>query len=395
MGRCDLQAPVRWWPVGCSAVATQTGARPPPPSKHPAPHCHTLQPCITKRVLLRGCFQTVPLSLYGYSLEAAAAAAPPPVQRVITPAGALQWLRQQRERGAGYSGAPEAGAGAWGQAALQPAAEAALAQLAAYWERVGTSERLMALHPLPAAVFKAAAAVADAICAQLAAGSFGHEPLLAAPAQAKENAAAQQQQAQQQQAQAQPPQVQAQEPQQAVEQAEQQEQRGGDEPPGTSDAADGSGDAEMPDAGELQQQAEEQPAQAQAQQVQQAAAPRLLCGEALLEAAADMVLGWCGMLGAGATARTASAVRCSAAGLAAAVLLCSCAAGVRLVVARWGAVLLDDVLTMPGVRRTVLPAGVEAHGWMPLCAHLTSPRSATPPCRPRPRSFAMPRPAAC
>lgn len=79
--------------------------------------------------------------------------------------------------------------------------------------------------------------------------------------------------------------------------------------------------------------------------------PSPLCGEALLHAATDMVLAWCGMLGKGTLGRTAAAVRCSGVGLAAAVLLCSCARGAALLLARGGAILLDDIVTMPSVGR--------------------------------------------
>lgn len=82
--------------------------------------------------------------------------------------------------------------------------------------------------------------------------------------------------------------------------------------------------------------------------------PSALRGEELLHAAADLVLAWCGMLGKGTLGRTAAAVRCSGAGLAAAVLLCSCARGAALLLARGGAILLDDVLTMPSVGRAWL-----------------------------------------
>lgn len=64
-------------------------------------------------------------------------------------------------------------------------------------------------------------------------------------------------------------------------------------------------------------------------------------------AAVDMAVGWCALLGAGASGRTAHALECGAAGLAAAVLLCSTPASAALFLSRHGAVLLADVLTMP------------------------------------------------
>lgn len=284
------------------------------PTTHPPPNQFTQpldqQPCVTRRVLLRGRYQTVPLSLYGFTLEEAAAAAPPPSLRHITLADALQWLRQQQQQEQGqqrqdaaWALAPEAVATL--ALPLQPAVEAVLAPLVAYWQLVGTSERLMALHPPPLPVFKAAAAVADAVCAQLVAGSFGREPLLAA-----EEAVA------------------------AAQHAEQPRQ-----PDKAEAGGSGGGDAVMLDA--------EQAPPATPQQQQQQEEQQLLSGTELVEAAADMVFGWCAMLGAGAKGCTASAVRCGAASLAAAVLLCSCGEGARLMAARWGAVLLDDILTMP------------------------------------------------
>jgi hypothetical protein len=101
-----------------------------------------------------------------------------------------------------------------------------------------------------------------------------------------------------------------------------------------------------------EQPQQEKPQQEEEKQQQQQQLPPpvvMLQGEELLDAAADMVLGWVGLLGAGAAGRTSAAVRCSMGGLAAAVLLCSSGAGARLMVARGSIVLLDDVLTMPGV----------------------------------------------
>jgi len=316
---------------------------------------------VTKRVLLRGRYQTVPLTLLGFDLETAAAAAPPPQQRRISLAGALQWLRQQEQQQ--QAGPAEQDGEAGGSTAascmpavpLQPAVEAALAQLVAYWQLVGASERLMALHPPPRHVIRAAAAVADAVCAQLADGSFGREPVPAGGQQAEQQQA--------EQAAAQQP-----KPKSAEQQAEQQDGRqgaaegqqaqGGQE----ADVKAEPGDVAMPDTQQPPSSpATEQPAcdAQQATRSQQRSQPQqqaLLHGEALLCTAADMVLGWCGLLGAGGAWRTASAMRCSTAGLAAAVLLCSCSEGARMLVARWGAVLLDDVLTklIPPYRLTTV-----------------------------------------
>ncbi|PRW45038.1 G-patch domain-containing [Chlorella sorokiniana] len=304
-----------------------------------------LQPCVTKRVLLRGRYQTVPLTLLGFDLEAAAAAAPPPQQRRISLAGALQWLQQQQQdaavQGDEVAGGAAATASCMPAVPLQPAVEAALAQLVAYWQLVDTSERLMALHPAPRHALKAAAAVADAVCAQLANGSFGQQQVPAPEQQQAEQGAEQQPSAEQP----------AKQQDKRQDGAEGQPERGGqaagvkEEEPG--DVA--MPDAEQPPSSPAAQQQASHPHQqgAPAQQGSQAQQQALLRGEALLSAAADMVLGWCGLLGAGGAGRTASAMRCSAAGLAAAVLLCSCSEGARMLVARWGAVLLDDVLTMP------------------------------------------------
>lgn len=304
---------------------------------------------MTKRVLLRGRYQTVPLTLLGFDLEAAAAAAPPPPHRRISLAGALQWLRQQeQQQNAQAEGAADGAAAGTAcsrlpTSPLQPAVEAALAQLVAYWQLVGTSERLMALHPPPRQALAAAAAVADAVCGQLVDGSFGRQPVPTAEQQ-------------QQQAQQQPRQRDSQQQGAAKKApAKSEDQEAEVKAEEASDVA--MGDAEQPasDAPGAQQQ-DSQPQQGsqappdQAQPQQALPQQALLRGEALLSAAADMVLGWCGMLGAGGAGRTASAMRCSAAGLAAAVLLCSCSEGARMLLARWGAVLLDDVLTMPLVR---------------------------------------------
>lgn len=326
----------------CSLAAEHPA---PPPALPSSPS----QPCVTKRVLLRGRYQTVPLTLLGFDLEAAAVAAPPPQQRRISLAGALQWLRQQEQQQAGATPQGEetasgatVGASCMPATPLQPAVEAALAQLVAYWQLVGASERLMALHPPPQHVLKSAAAVADAVCGQLVDGSFEWEPVRAPKAERPQPKSAQQ--------------------------AKQQEgaQQAGAEGQTQHEAevkAEEPGDAAMPDAEQLpgspaaqqqaagaQQQAAQQEQEAQELPASQPTQQALLHGKALLCAATDMVLGWCGLLGAGGAGRTASAMRCSAAGLAAAVLLCSCSEGARLLMARWGAVLLDDVLTMPLVR---------------------------------------------
>lgn len=63
--------------------------------------------------------------------------------------------------------------------------------------------------------------------------------------------------------------------------------------------------------------------------------------------ATDMAAGWCSLLGYGAVGRTAHAVECGAAGLAAAVLLCSTPATAAQFLGRHGALLLADILTMP------------------------------------------------
>lgn len=308
-------------------------------------------------MLLRGQYQTVPLSLYGFSLEEGAAAAPPLRQRRLTLAGALQWLRDQQAavepEGSALQGpavgaaAGAAGAAAsweaacWQDAPLQPAAEAALAGLVGYWDQVGTSERLMALHPPPPALLKAAVAAADAVCDQLVGGTFGRQPLqVAEPQAAPEPAPDQQQrgaQAQQEPKQptpqkvAQPPERPPEQQQQHQEQTEQQQQQ------------------QQPE--QEQQQQEQQAGQQQQPQHQGAALPppSSLRGTLLLDAAVDLALGWSGMLGGGTKGRTTAAVRCSAAGLAAAVLVCSSSEGARVMMARWGLVLLDDVATMPGV----------------------------------------------
>lgn len=249
-----------------------------------------LQPCVTTRILLRGEYQTVPLSLYGKSMEAAG---PPPVapQRLTLPS-ALQWLQQQEEQAKEQQQQqqPHANAVAWQDAPLQPPVAALLSRLITHWDVVGTSERLMALSPPPTSLFKDVAACADAICAQLVNGSFGDKPPALDPQPA------------------------------------------------------------------LQQQAMSEPARAEhavtadRQQAEAAVGDGVANAEHLLDAASDMVLGWCCMLGAGAAGRTKAAVRCSTAGLAAAVLLCSCGAGARRMASRWGVVPLDDVLTMPRVR---------------------------------------------
>ncbi|KAL4436605.1 hypothetical protein ABPG75_003744 [Micractinium tetrahymenae] len=318
-----------------------------------------LQPVITSRVLLRGCYQTVPLSLYGYSLAEAAAAAPPLRQRRLTLAGALQWLRQQQQQqqpeggqqeGPAAPGPAAGGDGAcWQDAPLQPAAKAALAGLVGYWEAVGTSERLMALRPPPCAVFKAAAAVAHAVCGQLVAGTFGLEPVPAPPPagqQAKEQHTEEPVASQQA----------AQQPEQQQEQPDQQPKQGAEEEQQMETAEQQNPAAQEqqqgPDAMQVEQpgpepQAAPVPAPPALPPLPPSPPPSALHGEALLHAAADMVLGWCGMLGKGTLGRTAAAVRCSTAGLAAAVLLCSCGQGAALLLARGGTIMLDDVITMP------------------------------------------------
>lgn len=333
----------------CGFVLPGTEQPAPPPALPSSPS----QPCVTKRVLLRGRYQTVPLTLQGFNLEAAAAAAPPPQQRRISLAGALQWLRQQEQRQASAAAQSEEAAGGATTGAscmpatpLQPAVEAALAHLVAYWQLVGASERLMALHPPPQHVLKSAAAVADAVCGQLVDGSFGWEPV-PAPRQVEQ--------------QTQPKSVQRQAKQQegaqqagAEGQPQQEAEVKAEEPGDGADAEQlpGSPAAQQQAVGAQQQAAQEQQ-EGQELPASQPTKQALLHGEALLCAAADMVLGWCGLLGAGGAGRTASAMCCSAAGLAAAVLLCSCSEGAHMVTARWGAVLLDDVLTMPLVRAEV------------------------------------------
>ena len=270
-----------------------------------------LQPCATTRVLLRGWYQTVPLSLYGYPLETAMSASPPLPQRRLTLAAALQWLQRQQQRELVVA---QANAACWRHAPLQPAVAAVLSQLVAYWEVVGTSERLMALTPPPTTLFETAATVADSVCAQLVAGKFGLEPVPLAAAPESQQQPPQQQQAK--------------------------------EPDGGHAAM---ADAAESDAAGKDVEGQLQPAVAAAASSTTVAAASQH-SDNLLDAAADLVLGWCGMLGAGAAGRTSAAVRCSMVGLAAAVLLCSCGTGARRMVARWGVVLLDDVMTMPAVR---------------------------------------------
>ena len=250
----------------------------------------------------------MPLALYGYPLPPP----PPPLDLAhgltsalhpprLTLAAALQVLRQQQREA--LHAAPGAAAQP-DRTPLQPLVRAALAELLRYWQLVGTSERLIALNPPPAAAFKAAASVADAVCSQLVDGSFGKAPPL-------------------------PPQQQRRRP---------------------SEMADVPADA-------VAMESQQQP-----QETQQEEAQQQLSLEALLAMSTDMVLGWCGMLAGGgggsgggsASARSVggSVVQCSMAGLAAAVLLCSSCAGARLVVARWGVVVLGDVLSLApsGVR---------------------------------------------
>ncbi len=70
--------------------------------------------------------------------------------------------------------------------------------------------------------------------------------------------------------------------------------------------------------------------------------------------AADMVVGWCALLGSGATGRTAHALECGSAGLAAAVLLCSTPGSAAQFLARHGVLLLADVLTWPRAPATFM-----------------------------------------
>lgn len=309
-----------------------------------------LQTVVTSRVLLRGWYQTVPLSLYGYSLAEAAAAAPPLRQRRLTLVGALHWLREEQhlqQAGQQAEGGQQhvrpsvacSDATCWQDAPLQPAVEAALAGLLGYWDAVGTSERLMALRPPPCAVLKAAATVADAVCSQLVAGTFGTEPVPAPPTdgQPADQLAVKEEEAAERD---------------AKQQHQQQQQQPRDEQPCEVAAQ------QQPASGQQQQGPQPMQVEKPGPELQAGPAPTAppldpppppspLCGEALLHAATDMVLAWCGMLGKGTLGRTAAAVRCSGVGLAAAVLLCSCARGAALLLARGGAILLDDIVTMP------------------------------------------------
>jgi hypothetical protein len=245
--------------------------------------------------------------LYGAVVE------PPkdiPSQHALQLTDALQWLRQQSARHAQQKG------NVWQDILLQPAVAGLLVQLAAYWDSVSTSERLMALHPPPMQLFQSVSSVADSICAQLASdclkcGEGVHEG---------------------EQRNDQPAHATPQEPHQ------------------------------LQPSPQFEHSIEPVPLKGAQSKSDAAGAAALAAGvhdpstlEDLLDASADLVVGWCGMLGAGAAGRTTSAVHCSIAGLAASVLLCSCSAGARRLVERWGVVLLDDVLTMPRVRPPALP----------------------------------------
>ena len=237
---------------------------------------HPLQPFTTDRLVLRGCYQTVPIAIYGYGLEAAAAAAPPlPPPTRLTLAEALQRLPVA---------VPQPPVAPAVSPRLQQEAQQALAQLLGYWQAVGTSERLMLLHPPPLAAFQAAAAVADRICAELV------------------GPGRQQQQQQQQQ----------------------------DNGSSGSDGATAAPTRAAP-----------------------GGAPLLVDW---VHTATDMAMCWCGLMAMGAAGRTRAAVHCGAAGLAAAVLLCSSLAGALQFLTRGGVVLLADVLTMPRA-----PAGFTRH----------------------------------
>lgn len=237
-------------------------------------------------------------------------------QRSVKLTDALQSLRQQLVT------ETQQEENAWQDIQLRPAVLLLLAQLAAYWDRVGASERLMALHPPPVQLFQSVMTAADLICAQLASGC----------SQCGQYGSEEEQHSDQ--------------PEQAVPRDFQPlaQIHDSSEPVIVTNAGP---DHDLAGAAALAADIHD---------------PSWM--EDLLDASADLVVGWCGILGAGAAGRTTNAVQCGIASLAAAVLLCSCSTGARRLVERWGVVLLDDVLTTPRVRLLVLPCSMPLR----LCA---------------------------
>jgi hypothetical protein len=282
-----------------------------------------LQPFVTDRLVLRGQYQTVPIAVYGYALSSVGAAAEQPAPSRITLADALRRLpaggtaqavvmdsahlsgtgtRPASAPAAAATGLAEGAglmAGATGPPfrALPPHAAHALQQLVAYWRVVGMSERAMAAQPPPAIAMQAATAAANFMCDQLLAVAASPSAASAAARQTRQAGG----------------------PMLAI-----KHEAHGDGPgaaaPAAAAAAMGAAEAGGGEAAQL---------------------PDWVAD------AADMAVGWCALLGSGATGRTAHALECGSAGLAAAVLLCGTPGSAAQFLARHGVLLLADVLTWP------------------------------------------------
>jgi hypothetical protein len=119
---------------------------------------------VTDRVVLRGLYQTAPVSLHGYVLEEAAEGhAPPPPPAPLRLQDALARLE---DASAALPAPPPPPAGF----SFEADAEPALRALLPHWRAVGAFEGRMAAAPPPPGTLRAAAAAADALCAALASG---------------------------------------------------------------------------------------------------------------------------------------------------------------------------------------------------------------------------------
>ena len=138
---------------------------------------------MTEHVILRGHYQTAPITLFGFSLAQAAKPYTPPPK---TPPLSLEDASARFESTVAAlpnSSPPSPPTSSSSSSAFSYSddAEPALHALLEYWRKVGSSPRKIAASPPPLDVFEAAEKAADEICKKLAAGESSFFPLLHSP----------------------------------------------------------------------------------------------------------------------------------------------------------------------------------------------------------------------